>query len=59
MGALKDYDDFHKRMNWCLECHGKGFKRVEAGYRDYNNRYHRLDDKVKCKKCGGSGKFTN
>ena len=59
MGVLSDYDNFHKKMNWCIECHGKGFKYVEDGYRDYNNRYHRLNKKIKCQKCSGTGKYTS
>jgi len=59
MGVIEDYDDFHKKMNLCLECHGKGVKYVNKPYRDYNNRIHPCYMKIKCKKCNGTGEFTN
>ena len=56
---MNNYDDFHKEMDLCLDCHGEGFKRVPEQYRDYKNRIHYLDKKIKCKKCGGTGKYVN
>lgn len=59
MGILKEYDDFHEKMDWCLECHGLGFKRVSEPYRRYNNnKISILYKKFKCVKCDGSGKFV-
>ena len=52
-----DYSDFHKKMNWCLECHGKGYKRVNKPYRDYNNRLIPCGERLKCFSCNGTGKF--
>lgn len=59
MGELKDLDDFHKQQNICIECNGLGFKRVKAPYNRYGRWYNDCYDKFKCKKCGGTGKYTN
>jgi hypothetical protein len=47
-------------MNWCIECHGKGFKQIREPYRHYStNRVLYTNKKIKCEKCNGTGNYIN
>ena len=59
MSVLREYEEFHKLHNICTECHGKGYKRVVSPYKRNNKWYYDVYKKYRCKKCNGSGKYSN
>lgn len=57
MGILKEYKEFHTKLNLCTECHGKEYKRISSTYNRnghwYYDCYKKTWNPCSCGDCGG------